>query len=176
MKITEIAGCPEQRAKAQATIKRLTVEEGDCLVWTGRSIGSSPVGNLLLSIRPVRRVQLALQGRDIPPGWVVIDTCRTPGCVHPDHLKVASRQQLMRRTGKEGMLSLPSKSASLKRASRQTAPKLTLQIAREIRASDEPSKVLAERHGVNVSLINRIRRGKVWAEAVQGSSVWSLAA
>lgn len=62
--------------------------------------------------------------------------------------------------------------------------KLTPQEVSSVRASDEPTRVLAVRFGVTVSQINRIRAGQAWqSHAVQPkvwaprvSSVWQLGA
>ena len=41
---------------------------------------------------------------------------------------------------------------------------MTLEMAREVRASNESGPVLAKRYGVDRSLIGSIRRGEVWKD------------
>lgn len=44
--------------------------------------------------------------------------------------------------------------------------KLTEEAVRHIRASDEDPKALAERYGVSVGYIGRVRRGRAWKHLI----------
>lgn len=46
--------------------------------------------------------------------------------------------------------------------------------ARQIRESDDSEKVLAERHGISISHVNRIRNGHAWRETVGPASIFSM--
>ncbi len=58
----------------------------------------------------------------------------------------------------------PVRSAKIAVAKRAQTGKITLDDARQIRTSDEPVKVLAERYGLSKDRIYRIRRGLAWRE------------
>lgn len=51
--------------------------------------------------------------------------------------------------------------------------KLNEQKAGEIRASDEPTKVLSERYGISTSLVNKIRAGRAWVPEATRTSPWA---
>lgn len=91
----------------------------------------------------------------VPEGMDLDHTCHNgsgcPGgfdcphrrCVNPDHLEPVTRVENVRRG---------------------VVPKLTADQAAEIRASNQPVAVLAERYGVTTFNISAIRQGKTWRE------------
>jgi hypothetical protein len=89
----------------------------------------------------------------IPEGMHIDHVCQTTTCVNPEHLEVVSALENLRR-------------------SRHS--KLSMEIAREIRASPEEGVVLAKRYGVAASVISAIRTGRTWKEPLAAVS-WMLA-
>ncbi len=57
------------------------------------------------------------------------------------------------------------KSLGNAKAAREKFGRITIDIAREIRASAETGKSIAERLSVSTSLVSLVRRGKSWCEA-----------
>lgn len=80
----------------------------------------------------------------IPEGLVIDHLCRVRSCVNPWHLE-------------------PVTPATNTRRGR--AAKLTSRDVDAIRASNEPLRVLAERHGVSMAQVSRVRNGRQWVAA-----------
>lgn len=77
----------------------------------------------------------------IPPGLQIDHLCREKACVNPDHLEAVTPRENVRR----GM-----------------ATKLTASDVREIRDSDEPQTVLADRYGISQPHVSRIKSYLTW--------------
>lgn len=107
-------------------------------------------------------------GKPTPgPGEIVVRACGSYDCVNPDHLTVRTRAEHMRITqDRLGPLWHSLHRIGTIRAMQQKHPsrKLTPEIAREIRMSDEPCSVLAERYGISKSRAIAIRAWSAWKE------------
>lgn len=135
-------------------------EFGDaCLVWTGYAQqGRWPQWVVMGCKMPVRRmVYLAVHGW-IKPGQQIGVTCGCELCVHPDHL--------VSRGKKKAALGQPLGPLHRLRSTRarRAKAKITPEIASAIRASDEPSVVLAQRYGIPRQHVWRIRAGRAWVD------------
>lgn len=146
------------------SLRAKTVEEGDCWLWTGPTHEGrarvSHEGRLVYA----RRLMQQLAGKSVQ--GVVTTTCDNPLCLNPDHLATISRaahQKRMTAASNTGTV-LALKSAKVAQTKRQTTAKLTLEQARAIRVSDDSTRVLSERYGVNRRLVYRIRMGLSWRE------------
>lgn len=142
---------------------RLRMPDGTMPVVSGRR----GVMLLLTSFRmPASHVAFAR------PGCTAID------CVNPDHTTSGTRKALgdaMRRRGSTAPK--PDRLVAITRNARARAStKLSIDKAREIRASDKTSDELSEQYGVPASNIRAIRRGVAWKEtALPAASVFSFA-
>ena len=112
----------------------------------------------------------------IPAGKLLCHTCDNPTCVNPRHLYVGTHADNMRdmkvrrryfaarnpeRAVESGRrLGLSNTWA---RGSKNPKAKLSDDDARSIRASSLPTKKLAATFGVHRTIIQRIRRGTLWA-------------
>lgn len=143
-------------------------EVGECWVWQQAvtTRGSYPI----MRVRPggclyVRRIAVALDGRPAQPRQPVVATCGEPRCCNPAHLQPSTTAAVAKHAAEQGKFSTLTRRAKVA-AHRRAAPgtKLTMEIARTIRASTETGPVLAARYGVNRSLINAIKRGTAWPE------------
>lgn len=134
-------------------------EDGDCLIWTG---ADNDGGIPKIRNTSGRRVMWELKHGDIPPGKLVSATCGRPGCL--EHLALSSRGQVTARAHQQAGTKA-RKSAANARAARERCAKITLEIARDIRASDETGLAIAARLGVSESLVSLVRRGKSWRES-----------
>lgn len=137
-------------------------EDGDCLVWDRYCNGRMPVINVDGAPRPVRRMVFQLALGPVKAGHEVIHTCKTPRCVAPEHLKQITSAE--RRSMLAALRNGRGQAASQVRYMRENHAKLTMEKAREIRASNELGTVLARRFSVTPQLISLVRTGKSWAE------------
>ncbi len=97
------------------------------------------------------RVSYALAFREVPAGLVVMHTCDTPACVHPDHLKLG--------TVADNIKDREAKGRGAKE--RPTLRKIPVEGVIEIRRlSDWPASYFAKKYGVCVSHISKIRNGQ----------------
>lgn len=140
------------------------VEEGDCLLWQGACAGKAKHPSINRQL--VRRVLWEMQHGPIPAGKIVRCTCETPRCINVAHCELMTMQKLTKQLGaRGGIMSDPLRSAKIaavKRAGKQA--KITQDDARRIRASDERCEDLAQRFGLALSTVARIKRGEVRRE------------
>jgi HNH endonuclease len=150
-----------------------TVEDGDCLRWTGTVCNGHPAGAWGgKRCRLIRREVWEAANGPIPAGKIIRCTCETPLCVALDHLSVATYRSVARQCAAQGLMSGPVRSgriAAAKRAGPQA--RITQEDARAIRESDESGRVWADRLGISPSTVSKIRRGQVRREFV--GNAWS---
>jgi hypothetical protein len=159
------------------TIHDRCTDDGDCWIWSqGTTNTGYPQARHEGKSCLVRRVAVVLAGKSLRRGYVVVDTCGRTLCCNPGHLAVITYGEMMRRTCESGARSSPSEYVRRRDAAiRLGMSKITLAIAREIRASDEPAQIFAERYGMHVDSIRSIRRGDHWRESMPNASVFNLA-
>ena len=158
---------------AQRLLHGRTVEEGECLLWTGVMCNHCPAIFLDGRYQMVRRLLWsALRGRDIPRGLRAV-CCGEPRCVAPAHLRVLTPQQISREVAEAtGWPACPLRRAKIARARRAASTKLDEEKVARVRAA--PSGAAAARElGISRGMANRIRAGKAWAPLCAPSSVWS---
>lgn len=95
----------------------------------------------------------------VPDGMVVRQTCGQDCCINPLHLSLATFSDVAADRAARGVQA---------RGAKNGRSKLTPEQVNEIRTSDETQKALAERFGVDPSLVGRIRRGELWRDAAPG--------
>lgn len=114
------------------------------------------------------RAAWMLAGHPAPgQGEIVVRTCGSYDCVTPDHLTVRTRAEHMRITQERlGPIWHSLHRIAITRAMQQKHPsrKLTPEIARAIRMSDEACSVLAERYGIAKSRAIAIKAGFAWRD------------
>lgn len=169
-------------------IKARCIEVGECWEWQGAFSNSrSPAATIPtqyphqpgVRARRVGAHVLAWEAANMKSSgsMMVYRTCFNKTCCNPAHLRRGTSAQMSEFLAKNGKCKRkPSAIASITRAKRQTQAKLSMDQAREIRASTEGVVALADRYGVNKSLISRIKAGKAWRESVVTSSVFSWGA
>ena len=141
-------------------------EDADCMLWQGyRCKANQPkTGN-----GSVRRIAWRLVHGKISKGRLVTVTCGHSMCLNPEHLALTTKSAVIRKN-----LSRPAVRlrviVSSRRAVRAAVGKITMDIARAIRASDRLGRDWARELGVSESLVSLVRRGKTWKEPV---SMWA---
>jgi hypothetical protein len=89
----------------------------------------------------------------------IVTTCDNPCCVNPEHLKVVSRKTVVRKVAATGIYSSQSHRMKVANARRRSA-KLSEEAVKDIRDSEDPAKVAAEKHGVTAAYVYMLRRGE----------------
>lgn len=146
-------------------IKDRTEELGECWIWQqGTSNGLPQMKVKGCACKLVRRIVVAIDGRPAEPGQPVAVTCGEKLCVNPKHLKPSTTRAVARRAARKGAWKGMVRCARIA-ATKRASGKLTIEIAREIRLSEEPGPALAKKYGVDRSLITRVRAGKAWKDA-----------
>ena len=147
-----------------APMRDRIVEDGDCWRWTG-SVTARRHPQVSLDGRPVlaRRAAWALAHGPIPAGRILRNTCGLWLCVHPDHARLTTYKGVADECAGLGLMAGKLRAARIAQTQR-AAGKVTAEMAREIRTSDESCRTLARRHGISVTWAHRIRRGIAWRD------------
>lgn len=130
-----------------------------CWEWTGTVI-STGYGKIHLGPgQPglAHRYSYKLHNGPIPAGLFVCHHCDNRRCVNPRHLFCGTQQ--------ENVDDMEAKGRAVKRGSNGEAnggAKITEAAVREIRASSEAVRRIAEQYGVSISLIYAIRSRHTW--------------
>jgi len=143
-----------------ARIKLRCIECGDCHLWQG---SKNDRGHPQKHGKTMRRTVWEFAKGAIPTGKLITVTCNQVSCLNPDHLALTTRSEVARITNARPDVKL-RKSAGSARANRAKLGKIDMEIARDIRMSDEPGNVLAHRLDVSESLISLVRRNKTWVD------------
>lgn len=139
-------------------------EDLDHLVWTGSTSNGHPAMRLKGKNVLVRRAIWEDHHGPIPYGKIIRCTCGDKLCVAIEHLTLTTYKKLALALG-PAVMAGPVRSAAIARAKRVPKyAKLTEQIVRYIRSSNETGVALARRYGVPQQRISNIRTGKVWRD------------
>lgn len=140
-------------------------ECGDCWEWQ-RAISNDRYPTLRYKGRVInaRRAVFEMAGGKLQPKSFIVTTCGNAHCLNPAHLKQVKQRDHLAKVAALGSMGGPVRSAKIAAIKRAQTGKITLDDAREIRSSNEPVKVLAERYGLCKDRIYRIRRGLAWRE------------
>lgn len=145
------------------SLKAKTIDDAGCWIWQGYYANKSPNVSHAGQMVSVRRLFLDLLGKTYSPKAFMSASCEDHRCVNPEHIKIHTHAQHMARLLKQSHKS-PTRKANVQKYKRQHEAKINIDIAREIRLSDETGPVLAQRYGINRSLISRIRRNEAWVD------------
>lgn len=140
---------------------------GNCLLWQGpMACGSPQVSNGSGKYIQARRfVYEQNAGAPIRAGLSPVMKCRNPRCLVYWHMELMTPKQIGARAADDGKFSSVKRRAAIASGRRREQNrKINIEIARAIRASDEPGPVLAARYGIHRTLVSRIRRGEAWCE------------
>jgi len=148
------------------SLKARCIEVGECWEWQGYMQNNTPQvigypGGLKKMVSVRRVLRELLTGQSQPDGHYG-NSCGNTRCVNPDHTLYKSQALHMRAMGKKRKVSMVTANKLRKFRVEAGLAKLDEEKAQEIRLSDEPAPVLAEKFGVSKSWITKIRRGKAW--------------
>ena len=145
-----------------------TVEFAEgCLLWTGATSNTGhpiykPYG---CPCTLVRRAVFAFSGGVLEYRVPIDTTCGERTCINPAHLVKTTRKAIGKKASARGAWSGKARCAKIAKAKRaQAGTKLDMDQARSIRMSSETSRALAQRYGINRTLIQRIKAGRAWKD------------
>ncbi len=147
-------------------IKMRCTECGECWHWNGYGglSGNHPQMKVNGKLKLVRRYAYELARGAIPPGLLLVPWCDNRKCINPDHMKAVTESQKGKRAAARGAFSSPARGRKIAESRRATSAKINMEIAAEIRMSEETGPVLAARYGINRSLVGCIKRGERWKD------------
>ncbi len=153
-----------------------TEEEG-CLLWS-HSVNSKGYPQACLDGKTgqmVRRyVYACLCGKPLHKGYVVTSRCRRALCITPECLVGKSRGQLMLQEYRDGVRGTRAcYEGRVAALVKQGRTKLSLEIARQMRNSEESEADLARLHGVHRRTVNKILNGQAWRDPITSASVFT---
>jgi hypothetical protein len=157
---------PEWLAKA---LRKHTVEEGDCLIWTGwLSYGSPKVvhahwrelGLRTKGVSVRRELTEAIKGRPMRKRMFAMTTCGDERCVNPEHLVQRTWSQVMKSVADHSDYRIRGRKIS---ATRRRNSRLTPEIVADIKAARTCTEA-AQKHGISLSHASGIRAGKYWTD------------
>lgn len=131
---------------------------GQCWEWAG-SADAKGYGRLNIGDMPtlVHRVSWEAFHGPIPNGLYVCHRCDNPKCFRPEHLFLGDQQMNM-----DDKMKKKRHRYGVSRGTAHGCSKLTEQQVREVRASEGPSRIIAERYGISGRQVRDIRALKVW--------------
>lgn len=145
-----------------------------CLLWTGYTDPlRGPMASIGTPPQPtsVRRTIWGIKRKPLEFNDTVKPDCGNWACVEYTHMVMANRADPAIGRKKTTLHAM-----RIAQGLRALKGKLTMDIAREIRASPEPAAKLASHYGVSKETINMIRRGETWKEYQQGLFTGLMAA
>lgn len=139
-----------------------TREVEGCLEWAGYAAKEKfPQIRVDHVCYPVRRLVYQLVHGELtnPEVWVGCK-CKNPLCVNPDHLVARTRAKAIK--GYKMPVKIKQKISDAKREK----SRINMEIAREIRMSNETNGVLGDRYGLKPGYVSKIRNFERWVEHV----------
>jgi len=142
----------------------------DCLFWYTKAKTENrrrhPMGRLPEHDKPLlmRRALYEAEKGPIRKGYSLIPKCGDDCCIEPEHQKqITHNQQSV--AGSEVSKESPTRGLRVSASRRkQGLLKLTPELVREIRASNETGLAIAQRLGVHNKTISDVRLYKTWAD------------
>ena len=145
--------------KVLRVLAERTVEDGDCLIWTGRVSYSR--GHPKYNDMSMRRAVWEAKHGPLEPSQVVTTTCGRVDCL--EHLAVTDCSERSRKANADLGVRAVKRIKGMA-AARAKAPKLTMEAARAIRASEDDNHTEAAKWGVTHGMVSKIRTGRAWVE------------
>lgn len=140
--------------------RRCRVLESECWHWTGARCSHNKAQAWFPALQKTTTVRVGLYwilyNKAPPEGRRYVPLCGDDGCVNPEHHSLKSISELTTAGSRRNPIIHATKIA----AGRQRLDILTDEGAAEIRLSEEPARDLAQRFGVALSTVYRIRNGE----------------
>ena len=140
-----------------------------CWLWIGTLRGSNLYGTIKVDGKNTlaHRFSYSLVKGAIPNGMVICHRCDMPSCVNPAHLfigTIAENEADKVSKGRQSRGERHRKALSHLNRKGEMSPvaKLNWEKVKQIRASNNPQRELAEAYGVSQTVISNIKLQKTW--------------
>ena len=137
-----------------------TEECGDCYEWQGATNGA---GHPKTENQMCRRMVWVRVYGELRACDLVTTKCENSLCVNAAHLVLTNKAKVARKSNARHAVKL-KRAASSARTNRAGLGKITMDLAREIRASNKQGKDWAAELGVSAALISHVRCNRSWVE------------
>lgn len=148
----------------------MTIEDGDCAVWTGSTKAGSP--SFGTGSKMVRRMlHEARTGQPVKGGQFARMSCGNSLCVSVEHTRfvsLASHRSSMAKVGWKNPAPRMARMAVVQQAKSRV---LDWDKVRDIRACESATEA-ARKHNISISMASKIKRNECWREGVPGASVF----
>lgn len=134
--------------------KYIPVTESGCWLWT--SAWEKKGYGQATNNKRAHRLSWEIHFGDIPSGMRVCHKCDTPACVNPGHLFLGTDLDNVRDKVRKGRHSY---------GERNGLAKIDSLAAVSICNDPRDASAVAMDHGISVSLVHHVRKGRVWGHA-----------
>lgn len=142
----------------------------ECWPWTGyrNERGYGVFSYAKASAAKAHRIAYTIAKGRIPDGALICHSCDNPSCCNPAHLWPGSNRDNNADRHAKGRSVCFGHGAPVPRpvGEQHSSAKLTEASVADIRSSDLPASHFAEKYGVTVSTVCRVRRGETWTAAI----------
>lgn len=162
---------PSNWGDVKAKIMQRHTEVGDCWEWQSFTHNGRPVVHFKSTTgkntcAPTRLLVAKLWDKKVPTGFKCVPSCGNPLCVNPEHIKVISQRDHLKRASKvshtQGNEQL--RAAKIAETRRAQHAKLDWEKVNAIRESEMSHRKLGAQYGVSLTVIGRIKRNEAWRE------------
>lgn len=112
----------------------------------------------------VRKAVFAAFHGEIPDGEVLTTKCENRKCLNPELTAAVHRGDVIRKMVADGVIHNAAHLAARTKARRERGTKLSMEIAREIRASELSAREEAEKRGTTHQMVSLIRQNKSYRD------------
>lgn len=155
----------------KAKIMQRHTEVGDCWEWQSFTRNGRPVLHYKTTTgkntsAPTRLLVAKLWDKKVPTGFKCVTRCDNPLCVNPEHIKIISQRDHLKRASKVSHArgNEQVRIAKIAETRRAHHAKLDWEKVSAIRESDLSHRKLGQQYGVSLTVIGRIKRNEAWRE------------
>jgi hypothetical protein len=148
------------------------VEEGECLLWTGKTKGGQPVtdGTGRLCVRPM--AYRLSTGKEIPPGHRTFMSCRNKLCMQRAHFRCGPPSAYIAAATKDGAYKGHTHQIAWMRRAQAAAPPDKVRVIRAALGAGKSVLAVARETKVPRRYVSLIKNNE-WRETLPGASVFN---
>ena len=147
----------------RARLLSRSVQDGECIVWTGATLGKYRYGGLKVGRLTcyAHRLSYQIHKGEIPAGMVVMHTCDRPQCINPEHLKLGTQADNMADMYAKGR-NTPTVGVINGRAKLTAEEVVTIRARYVHHCRKDGASAIAREYGLTPQAISALLRGESW--------------